>query len=402
MTRALIIGAGITGPVTAMALQKAGIDATVYEAYDRTADGVGAYLNVAVNGLAALQVLDIDPNSLGGFDTPHLELCDAKGKPLARLPIGRATEDGLVSQTILRSDLYVGLRDEATKRGIDIQWGKRLAKATTRADGTVVAEFTDGTVAEGDLLIGADGLNSPTRALINEDCPTPRYTGLLNTGGYAHGIDVDGEQGVFRMVFGKRAFFAYVKRGPGEVWWFANVPRTEQATDAELAELAPRWREELNRLFADDDIPALDIIAHTEDIAPPWNTCDMPKVPTWHRGSIILIGDAAHAISPTSGQGASLAIEDGIVLAKCLRDAPSVPAAFAAFEQARRTRVEKLIAQAKRTSDHKIPNAFSRLIRDKIIMPLVARAANRATKDWVHDYRLDWDSPVAGAARSAA
>lgn len=392
--RAIIIGAGITGPVTAMALRKAGIDATIHEAYERTADGVGAYLTLAANGLAALRVLGIDHHDLGGFDTHTLALRSASGRPLARLPMGRDDAAGTVSQTVRRSDLYVRLRDEAVRRGIPVEYGKRLVDVTTsRGDGGVVASFADGTTAEGDLLIGADGLHSRVRTILDPDCPPPRYTGLLNTGGYASGISVDAPEGTFTMTFGRRAFFAYANRGPGDVWWFANVPRARAATDAELAACTPdRWRAELTRLFADDAGPALDLIAATPDIVPPWNTLDLPTVPVWHRGPVGLIGDAAHAISPTSGQGASLAIEDGVLLARFLRDHHDPASAFAAFEASRRSRVEKLIAQAKRTSNQKIPNPFTRVLRDRVILPLVGRAAARTTRDWITDYRIDWDA----------
>lgn len=394
--RALIIGAGITGPVTAMALQKAGIDATVYEAYQRTADGVGAYLTLAPNGLAALRVLGIDHRELGGFDTLALELRGSSGRVLARLPMGRDDAFGTVSQTVRRSDLYTALRDEALRRGIPIEYGKRLVDvATPREGGGVVASFADGTTAEGDLLVGADGLHSRTRAILDPTCPLPRYTGLLNTGGYASGVPVDSVEGMFTMIFGQRAFFAYAHRGPGDVWWFANVPRARAATRDELAAYTPdRWRAELNRLFADDDGPALELIAATPEIIPPWNTLDLPTVPVWHRGPVGLIGDAAHAISPTSGQGASLAIEDGVLLARFLRDHGDPAAAFAAFEALRRRRVEKLIAQAKRTSNQKIPNPLTRMVRDRVILPLVGRAAARTTRDWVTDYRIDWDAPA--------
>ncbi|GHH67234.1 FAD-dependent oxidoreductase [Promicromonospora soli] len=392
--RAIIIGAGITGPVTAMALQKAGIDATVHEAYQRTADGVGAYLNLAANGLAALRVLGIDHRELGGFDTPALELRGSSGRLLAHLAMSRDDAAGTVSQTVRRSDLYIRLRDEAVRRGIPIEYGKRLVDAT-RTSGGVVASFADGTTAEGDLLIGADGLHSRVREILDPGCPPPRYTGLLNTGGYASGVSVDTPEGLFTMVFGRRAFFAYANRGPGDVWWFANVPRARAATSDELAACTPdRWRAELERLFADDDGPALDLIAATPEIVPPWNTLDLPTVPVWHRGPIGLIGDAAHAISPTSGQGASLAIEDGVLLARFLRDHDEPTAAFAAFEALRRERVEKLIAQAKRTSNQKIPNPLTRVVRDRVILPLVGKAAARTTRDWVTDYRIDWDAPA--------
>lgn len=396
--RALIAGAGITGPVTAMALQKAGIDAVVHEAYDRTADGVGAYLNLAVNGLAALRVLGIDHRELGGFDTPTMELRNASGRLLARLGLGRDDAAGTVSQTVRRSDLYVRLRDEAVARGIPIEYGRSLVDAEPTGRG-VVATFADGSTAEGDLLVGADGLHSRTRAILDPRCPPPRYTGLLNTGGYASGVDVGTPPGLFTMTFGRRAFFAHAVREPGEVWWFANVPRPRAATDAELAAYTPAvWRAELERLFADDAGPALDVLAATPEIIAPWNTLDLPHVPVWHRGPIGLVGDAAHGISPTSGQGASLAIEDGVLLAQFLRDLRDPAAAFAAFEALRRRRVERLITQAKRTSNQKIPNPLTRLVRDRLILPLVGRAAERTTRDWVTDYRIDWDAPASAAS----
>ncbi|MGW2093861.1 FAD-dependent oxidoreductase [Promicromonospora sukumoe] len=416
--RAIIVGAGITGPVTAMALQKAGIEATVHEAYDRTADGVGAYLTLAPNGLAALRVLDIDHRDLGGFDTPALELRGSTGRVLARLGMGRDDAEGTVSQTVRRSDLYTRLRDEAVRRGIPVEYGKRLvdvavvpgsgagptaagpssaAGGGSASEGSagVVASFADGTTAEGDLLIGADGLHSRTRAILDPACPPPRYTGLLNTGGYASGVTVDSPLGVFTMTFGKRAFFAYANRGPGDVWWFANVPAAREASADELAAWTPeRWRAELERLFADDAGPALELIAATPQIIGPWNTLDLPRVPVWHRGPIGLVGDAAHGISPTSGQGASLAIEDGVLLARFLRDHRDPTEAFAAFESTRRKRVERLIAQAKRTSNQKIPNPLTRVLRDRVILPLVSRAAARTTSDWVTDYRIDWNAPT--------
>ncbi|MFD6140224.1 FAD-dependent oxidoreductase [Promicromonospora sp. NPDC060271] len=393
--RAIIIGAGITGPVTAMALQKAGIDATIHEAYQRTADGVGSFLNLAPNGLAALQVLGIDRHDLGGFDTHTLALRSSSGRPLTNFSMGRDDAAGTVSQTVRRSDLYVHLRDEAARRGIPVEYGKRLVGVTTLPDGGVRASFADGTTTEGDLLVGADGLHSRVRAVLDPACPPPRYTGLLNTGGYASGVSVDAPDGTFTMMFGKRAFFAHVNRAPGDVWWFANVPQARAATDDELAAWTPdRWRAELTSLFADDDGPATDLIAATPDIAPPWNTLDLPHVPVWHRGPVGLIGDAAHAISPTSGQGASLALEDGVLLARFLRDHGDPATAFTAFEAFRRTRVEKLIAQAKRTSNQKIPNPLTRVLRDRVILPLVGRAATRATRDWITDYRIDWDAPT--------
>ena len=102
-----------------------------------------------------------------------------------------------------------------------------------------------------------------------------------------------------------------------------------------------------------------------------------------------LIGDAAHAASPTSGQGASLAIEDGVLLARCLRDC-SVPTAFSLFERERRARVERVVAEAARTSSHKIPGRLGAFMRDKML-PIVLSLSARSPRAWLFDYRIAWE-----------
>nr|BFE80963.1 hypothetical protein GCM10020093_035640 [Planobispora longispora] len=172
--KALIIGGGIAGPVTAMALQRAGIDGEVFEAYDHGSDGVGVFLTLAVNGLEALRVLGLhDLIRDLGTDTPRMEIGNGRGRRLASV-----RQPG---RTIKRADLYLALRDEAVRRGVRFHYGKRLDDASITRDG-VRAVFAGGGAAEGDLLIGADGLRSRTRTIIDPAAPRARHVGLLNTG----------------------------------------------------------------------------------------------------------------------------------------------------------------------------------------------------------------------------
>src|SRR5882757_5722615 len=176
---ALVIGGGMAGPVTAMALRKAGIDATVYEAYDRAADGIGAFLTLAVNGMAALRTLDLHTGVRAlGFDTPRMTMSMGNGKRVLDVGFGAPLSDGTHNQTITRSALYGFLRDEAVRRGVPIEYGKRLVSAESSGHG-VVATFADGSTASGDLLIGADGLRSATRRIIDPAAPDPRYVPLM-------------------------------------------------------------------------------------------------------------------------------------------------------------------------------------------------------------------------------
>jgi 2-polyprenyl-6-methoxyphenol hydroxylase-like FAD-dependent oxidoreductase len=153
--KALIIGGGIAGPVTAMALQKAGIEAVVYEAYAASAGlDAGSYLTVAVNGLDALRAIDLHEAVMAaGFPSESISMFSGSGKPLGVVPIGGKLADGTVTHTIRRSDLYRIVHDEATNRGIRIGHGKRLVDAESTASG-VTAIFADSSRASGDLMIG--------------------------------------------------------------------------------------------------------------------------------------------------------------------------------------------------------------------------------------------------------
>jgi len=400
MTRkkALIIGGGIAGPVAAMALQRAGIEALVYEAYDMGAGlDAGAFLTVAVNGLDALRILDAhEPVLAAGFPTKSIEFFSGTGKRLGEVPIGGTLADGLVTHTIKRANLYRVLHDEAIRRGIRIEYGKRLIDAGTTPDG-VVARFEGSTHAEGDLLIGADGIHSRTRRIIDPAAPGPRYTGLGNIGGFARDASVDTRPGIYAMVWGKRAFFGYTVSPSGEIWWFANPPSARELTRAELAVTTEQWKQRLIGLFADDVSPVAEIIRATTGELLGTNQYDMPSVATWHEGPMVIVGDAAHATSPASGQGASMAIEDAVVLAKCLRDLPDTQQAFAAYEQLRRERVERVVAQGARSSSGKAAGPIARVLRDLMLPVVLKRVASSGERSlaWMYSYHIDWDERVA-------
>jgi FAD-dependent urate hydroxylase len=395
--KALIVGGGVAGPVAAMALRQAGIDSVVYEAYAGGADDAGSFLTFASNGLDALRTIDAHHLVLSeGFPTPWMTIQSGSGKRLGDVPNGGILPDGTVSQTLKRADLYRALRDEAVRRGARVEYSKRLLGAETTPDGSVLARFEDGTEAVGDLLIGADGIHSRTRRIIDPSAPGARYVPVLNIGGYARDVTVQAEPGTFRMVFGKRAFFGYAVHPSSEVWWFANPTRADEPTGQELAAIGTeQWREMLIDLFARDDSPAVEIIRSTPGKLAGWATYDLPSVPTWHRETMVIIGDAAHAAAPSSGQGASMAIEDAVVLARCLRDLPDTGQAFAAYERLRRARVERIVAHGARTSNSKAAGPVARVLRD-LMMPLILkRVARGESLAWMHDYHIEWDAKVA-------
>jgi 2-polyprenyl-6-methoxyphenol hydroxylase-like FAD-dependent oxidoreductase len=130
----------------------------------------------------------------------------------------------------------------------------------------------------------------------------------------------------------------------GEIWWFANPPSPHELTRDELrATTSDRWRERLLEMLRSDRTPTAQIVASTTHPLRLTNQYDLPTVRAWHNGVMVIIGDAAHAASPASGQGASLAAEDAVILAQCLRDGAGVRAALDAYEQLRRQRVERIV-----------------------------------------------------------
>jgi 2-polyprenyl-6-methoxyphenol hydroxylase-like FAD-dependent oxidoreductase len=396
---ALVIGGGIAGPAAAMALQKAGIDSVVYEAHPAAAEGVGVFLTLAVNGVGALRTLGADkPAIADGFPTTAITLWSGTGKKLGASVVSVPLADGTTGYTLKRASLYKAMHDQAVSRGIRIEHGKRLVAADTAGDG-VRARFADGSDATADLLIGCDGIHSAVRQIIDPGAPPPAYAGLLNLGGYVRGVRVGAAPGTYHMIFGKRSFFGYALAPDGEVWWFANVPQPDEPARGSLAGISTdQWRQRLTALFAGDAGPATQLIqATSHDLAAsPVHT--MPRLSTWHSGRTVIIGDAAHAPSPTSGQGASLSIEDAVQLARCLRDLPRPDQAFAAFEQLRRPRVERIIKQAARINNSKAASGAARVVRDMMMpvtMPLFVKLiANGKSGRELYGYHIDWDIPV--------
>jgi 2-polyprenyl-6-methoxyphenol hydroxylase-like FAD-dependent oxidoreductase len=291
--------------------------------------------------------------------------------------MGPVLDDGTVTHTIRRSDLYHGLHQEVVRRGIAVEHGKRLTTAGQAPGGAVTARFADGSTATGDLLVGADGVHSATRKIIDADAPGPRYTGLGNVGGFTRGAEIGARPGDYIMVWGKNCFFGYTVSPDGEIWWFANPPSRTEIPRDELRQLTTdQLRQQLITLLAADKTPGAQIAGSTTEEFGLANQYDLPEVPVWHNDSMVIIGDAAHAVSPASGQGASLASEDAVTLALCLREAPSMPQALHAYEQQRRTRVQRVVAWGSSMNNTKKQGLAGRLLRD-IALPIILKKAAR-------------------------
>jgi 2-polyprenyl-6-methoxyphenol hydroxylase-like FAD-dependent oxidoreductase len=207
-----IIGGGVAGLVTAIALERAGLASTVYEAWEASGDEAGAFFTIATNGLRALQSIGcLDSIVAQGFLVPKLKIWRGSGKLLGDVPRSGSDYFDTPSLTVRRAGFVSALREIAQQRGVSVVAGKRLA----RLDEGRHLVFADGTVAPGGgIVVGADGLHSRLRHLIDPDAPEPVYSGLVHVWGWSAAPDIDLTPGTFHSFFGRRAFFGAV-REPG-------------------------------------------------------------------------------------------------------------------------------------------------------------------------------------------
>ncbi|MEV6233681.1 FAD-dependent monooxygenase [Saccharopolyspora shandongensis] len=336
----VVVGSGIAGTSAALALARAGFGVSVHEAHPDSGADIGAFLTVAANGLLALRQIGVVPAA--GFPLTSLRLTGSDGAEVAV-----STLDGEF-RCLRRAELCEALRAEAHRCGLPVEYGARFVGAE-QDGGRVVARFADGREVAGDLLLGADGLNSAVRPLVD---PVPkRYVGQQVFYGYADRAAPPHEPARIEMIRGSRSAFGYAVSPEGRTYWFSRLP----APPLDDGESAEAMRDRLLAALRPDATPAADIVAATGTVLAT-NAHDLVPTPRWRNGRMLLIGDAAHAASPATGQGASMAVEDAVVLAKALRDHGSLDG----YERLRRPRVERNTARSAQLSAALAPDHAER------------------------------------------
>lgn len=388
--KVLIVGCGIAGPALALFLKRAGFAPLLFEADEQADDYAGLFLNLARNGMYVLQELGLDEEvRREGYAMHTMKMVSGKGKLLGVIGASGGEPQGY---TVKRGALHRILREEARRQGIPLEYGKKLKAVEVNTAERVEISFENGGTASGDLLIGCDGIHSRVRRIVFPGAPEPAYTGLISFGGFLPDSRLPYDQGTQTMVFGKRAFFGYLTRQDGEVYWFGNLDYRGSPTRQDLQRIPQaEWHRTIRELYADDIAPLSGIVHGMEGEIGVYPIYDLPSLPEWHKKSVGLIGDALHATSPNAGQGASLALEDAIVLAKCLRDLPDQEQAFALFQKQRRDRVEQIVRYSRSIGRRKhATNPVQVFFRD-LMMPLFLRRADKDAHRWMYEYRIDWE-----------
>jgi FAD-dependent urate hydroxylase len=399
ISKALVIGGGIAGPTAAMALHKAGIDATIYEAHGPGAEHVGAGFNIATNGLDALAAIGVLDATKGlGIPATQISMYNRKARLLGTVATGLPRPGAQDTTTFKRGELFAALASEAASRGITTEYHRRLVRIE-QPGGSVTAHFADGSQASGDVLIGADGVHSTTRGYVDPEAPSPRYTGLVSFGGFGRNPGLPPEPGLWKMMFGRRAFFGWFVPDTTQVWWFISVPMDNPLSRQEiLAEGTGAWVPRLIDLFAGDDVPVERIVrAQADELIVVGAEYDLPNMRTWVRGRVAIIGDAAHRASTSSGQGASMAMEDAVVLGQCLRDIGDPVRALATLQHLRRPRTDKIVALGAKTASSKAAGPVAAAMRDAFMKFGFRFFYKPESAAWLLRNHIDWDERVTPA-----
>jgi FAD-dependent urate hydroxylase len=344
--KVVIIGAGLAGVASALALVQAGHEVVVCEQAEELRKG-GYGVILWPNATGILTDLGMPPEKLPGHHLERVDIKSEAGDQLVRVELDRIAERlGSPNLVIRRSALVEHIAGELPDG--TLRFGARLAKVTEPAKGTsdpIIVELADGSVIETDILIGADGHRSVLRTHLFGDTEAT-YTGWATWHGTTK-LDHDLTNGHrVRTLAGKNGLCVMHPLGVGMLYWAFETPWTDgdvappplpgtACTGSPIANLKSRfagYAEPLPQLLdsiTDEDISVFPHILH--------------KVPRWWgRGRITLAGDAVHAVPPRTGMGANQALEDAWVLRNTLTKPGDPEMLLRSYEKARRRRVRML------------------------------------------------------------
>ncbi|OBB11942.1 salicylate hydroxylase [Mycolicibacterium conceptionense] len=342
--RVAVVGAGIGGLTAALALRANGIDATVYEqAHELKALGAG--VSIATNGSRILTTLGVgDAVAAIAGPVTHYQFRTWQAEPIAGEPSTLGFGDPARTWCLHRGEFQRVLAEALPAEALRL--GRSCVGATEHGDGVRV-EFADGTTADADLLVGADGIHSRLQAKVTHPAaPVSEgimaYRGLIPADRLRDVIDMNASS----MWLGPRqSFLAYPVSAGDLLNIVAFVPTNLTVTESwtapgDVAELADAYR--------GWDPTVLSIIG-AMDTTFRWGIYDREPLDRWSTDRITLLGDSAHAVTPHLGQGANQAIEDAMTLAVVLRDARAheLKARLRRYEDLRMARTRHVRDQAR-------------------------------------------------------
>ena len=344
--RILIIGGGFSGMAAAIQLRRQGHEVELVE-IDPGWRSYGAGISLGGPTLRALRTLGVLDTFLTlGAASDGVKICLPHGPQVAELPTPRlAGADVPGGAAILRPVLARILADATVAAGTTVRLGCSFTQITQDAEGVQVS-FTDGRTDRYDLVIGADGLYSRTRAALFPDAPQPRYSGQAV---WRAVLPRPPEITTCTMWMGPRVKPGVNPVSATEMYLFITEPRPTN-THVDPAEFVPRMR----ALLADFEAPVMRAIREqineqSQIVFRPLEGLLLPR--PWSQGRVVLIGDAVHATTPHLASGACIGIEDALVLADELGRGTNLRTTLAAFEDRRWERCRMVVENSARLGE---------------------------------------------------
>jgi len=334
--RAIIIGGGIGGLTTAIALRRKGIEAEVFERSSEVRE-VGAGISLWANAIKALRQLGLG-EALDSISLVNQEgaVRHWNGAFLSRTPL-RELERLFGSGVIVlhRAELLDLLARNAGTS--NIHPGHQCSSFHQDSDG-VTATFSNGQTARGDILIGADGLHSVVRTGLGHRDPI-RYSGYT---AWRAVVSYSGPSFPPGESWGPGRRFGMLPVKGGRAYWFAThntrAGESGENSQEELLTLFRGWHEPVEAL----------IRAATPSTILRNDIYDREPLPAWGQGRVTLLGDAAHPMTPNLGQGGCQAIEDALELARCLGSGTNVEESLKRYEASRIPRTSSVVLASRR------------------------------------------------------
>lgn len=331
----VVVGAGIAGLATAVGLQRHGHRVAILEERRDTTSGAG--ISIWPNALAALDEMGLgDAVRASGGRVSAGAMRWRDGSWLRRPSAERITHALGEPLVAVRRTVLMDLLADALTDGT-IEFGRAATELVATAGGVRIT-LSDGTTREADGVVGADGVGSVVARHLNGSMPR-RYAGYTAWRGIAeYRLDPD----LAGETMGTGTEFGHVPLGPEHTYWF-GTERSQEGRSAPGGELAY-----LRSKYGDwaDPIPAL-LAATDQDDVLRNDLYDRAEARQWARGSVVLVGDAAHPMRPHLGQGGCQGLEDAAILAHCVEHADELPTAFARFAAFRRPRVRPLVRESR-------------------------------------------------------
>ncbi|WP_227378894.1 FAD-dependent oxidoreductase [Haladaptatus halobius] len=345
MTRAIpdvaIVGGGICGLTTALALERRDGTPTVYEAASEYRP-IGAGLLLQTNALLVLDRLGIADRVLTeGVPLRDTVIRSSGGRVLKRFDLNRVERNrfGYGFVAIHRAELQQILIDELNA---EVETGM-VCEAVLDTDPPTV-RFADGTHVHPDVLVGADGINSAVRDAIAPDTELRTLESVVYRA--VATVDVPEQHRARGVeVWGDGTYTGGAPIGDDRFYWFATAPETFAGDSTDSREVLSALRERYDTF--PEPIPSVVESLDADDVFVT-GLEDVPPLDRWHRGSVVIAGDAAHGMLPFAGQGAAQAIEDALTLAHAIDTSDDPSAAFERFEAERKPRADRIRSESRR------------------------------------------------------